>query len=205
MHAGATPGRKRASDRPPRGQGDTGSTGAWVEKGALWAPGLVGKDQGGPRPQAGRSSPREGRPRLLSYPIVLEPDGDTLVATCPHLPGMITFGADEAGGAASGCTMSDPRVDRPGAPPFRADLPRPFPRPSPRRDLTLHATLVVETRLGALRPRLDPGRPAAAPSDCTCWRPARSLTCATRAKSGWIEAAFRALGVEPHVDIRKAA
>ncbi|MFT3974746.1 MAG: type II toxin-antitoxin system HicB family antitoxin [Amaricoccus sp.] len=139
---------------------------------------------------------------MISYPVTLEPDDNgTLLATCPDLPGVVTYGENETDALRHAAQAIEEWLGQ------ALHAFAPIPRPSggaPRATLSLNTTLVLElywalsargwTRadlqraLGWHRPQVD-----------------RLFDLRHETKSVRLEAAFRALGVEPHVDVRRAA
>lgn len=138
---------------------------------------------------------------VISYPVELTPDdNDTLLVTCPDLTGMVTFGDDEADALRH---ASDAIEEWIGQALYRFE---PIPRPSagsPRASISLHTTLVLELywALG------DAGMTRADLQRKLGWHRAqvdRLFDLRNEPKSRRLEAAFRALGVEPDITVKAA-
>ena len=139
---------------------------------------------------------------MISYPVELTPDdNDTLMATCPDLPGVVTYGADEADALRhasdaieewlAGCLHDF----RPIAPPSPGE---------PRASISLHAGIVLmlywalqdrgwtradlQRALGWHRPQVD-----------------RLFDLRHEPKMSRLDAAFRALRADLSIAVRVAA
>jgi antitoxin HicB len=139
---------------------------------------------------------------VISYPVELTPDdNDTLIVTCPDLPGVVTYGDGEA----DALRQASEAIEEWIAGCLR-DF-RPIARPSagePRATISLHASLVLElywalhdrgwTRadlqraLGWHRPQVD-----------------RLFDLRQETKVSRLQAAFLALGIEPGITVKHAA
>jgi antitoxin HicB len=139
---------------------------------------------------------------MISYAVELTPDdNDTLLATCPDLPGVVTFGETEADALRRAADAIEEWI--------AASLHRfePIPRPTPgepRATLSLHTSMVLEL-YWALRER---GWTRADLARALGWhRPLvdRLFDLRHETKISRLEAAFRALGVELDVQAARAA
>jgi antitoxin HicB len=138
---------------------------------------------------------------MISYPLELTPDdNDTLLVTCPDLPGVVTYGETEA----EAIHWASDAIEEYIA--FRLHEFRPIARPSegsPRASVSLHTSAILQlywaladrgwTRadlqraLGWHRPQVD-----------RLFDPNHASTLPR------FEAAFRALGIEPDIVARAA-
>lgn len=141
---------------------------------------------------------------LLGYPVELEPDDNgTLLATCPDLPGVVTFGEDQADAVLRATdatlTMLAARIDD------REDIPMPSPaeaRPVARLPTQAAAKIALygamraagvgkaelARRLGRHGPQVD-----------------RLLDLGHASRLDQVDQAFPALGKRLVVDVRDAA
>lgn len=138
---------------------------------------------------------------MISYPVELTPDdNDTLLVTCPDLPGVVSFGKTEtealrhAGDAieewVAGCLHEFRPIARPSA-------------GAPRATISLYTSLILEL-YWALHER---GWSRADLQRALGWHRTqvdRLFDLRQETKISRLDAAFRAIGVEPDVTLRAA-
>jgi antitoxin HicB len=139
---------------------------------------------------------------MLAYRIVLTPDDDTLLVTCPDLPEVTTFGDDEADAKRHAVDAIEEALAA------RIAYKQPIPAPSRKGDVAVDMPALTVAKVSLYTLMRDEGVTRAELSRRLGWRREqvdRLFRLDHGSRLDQIEAAFRALNKRLDLSVRNAA
>jgi antitoxin HicB len=134
---------------------------------------------------------------MFNYPVILTPDGDTILVTFPDVPEAITFGQNQEQALLQAVDALETALS------FYVDARKPLPEPSVRPDLsTVRPSALESIKLGIYREMLNQGIRKAELARRLGWKGPqvdRLFDLTHASKLDQLEAAAKALG--KHIDV----
>ncbi len=134
---------------------------------------------------------------MFNYPVILTPDGDTILVTFPDVPEAITFGQNEEQALLQAVDALETALS------FYVEARKPLPEPSIRPDLpTVRPSALESIKLGLYQEMLNQGIRKAEFARRLGWKGPqvdRLFDLTHASKLDQLEAAAKALG--KHIDV----